>query len=247
MTVFLISIGIFCVIYFIVTAAAAGVGVFAVLVWLFGGGCLSAIGFTGEKLRKKGGRLPLWFKGPVIILLTAAGLVLTAVELKIVRESMKRPQKDADYIIVLGARVKGTRPSKALYRRIESAAVYLKENPRTKAVVSGGRGRDEGISEAECMYRELKAMGIEPSRLIKEEKSVNTEENLKNSFRLIGKNKKIVLVTCSFHMYRAICLARKLGAKYVSGCSSRPGTVLLLNYYVREFFAVIHHRATGRI
>lgn len=247
MIIFLITAGIFSMIYFIVTAAAAGINRFTASVWLLGGSCLLAAGLAGRRLKRKYARLPFWFRLPVFIILMITGAILAAAELKIVREGMKKPQKNVDYVIVLGARVKGTKPSKALYRRIESAAVYLKENPRAKVVVSGGRGPDEGISEAECMRRELIDMGIDETRITKEENSKNTEENLKNSVKLIGTDKKVVIATCSFHMYRAMCLAKKMGMKKVSGCASCPGTVLLLNYYVREFFAVIHHRITGRI
>lgn len=247
MIVFLITAGIFSMIYFIVSAAAAGINRFTASVWLLGGSCLLAAGLAGKRLKRKYARLPFWFKIPVFVILMTAGLILAVTELKIIKEGMKKPEKNADYVIVLGARVKGTKPSKALYRRIESAAVYLKQNPKAKVVVSGGRGPDEGISEAECMRRALKHMGIDEIRIIKEETSKNTEENLKNSVKLIGTDKKVVIATCSFHMYRAMCLAKKIGMKKVSGCASYPGTVLLLNYYIREFFAVIHHRITGRI
>ena len=48
-------------------------------------------------------------------------------------------RKNLDYIIVLGAHVDGTKPTLALLERIRRALEYLEENPRTRAVLSGGR------------------------------------------------------------------------------------------------------------
>ena len=93
---------------------------------------------------------------------------------------MKVPE-NLDYLIVLGAHVDGTRLTLALLERTRRALEYLKANPGTKAVLSGGKGKGEKISEARAMYDYLTANGIEGSRLILEARSVNTKENL--SFR----------------------------------------------------------------
>ena len=61
-------------------------------------------------------------------------------------------KKNLDYIIVLGAHVDGTRMTLALLERARRALLYLEENPGTKAVLSGGKGDGENISEAEAMY-----------------------------------------------------------------------------------------------
>ena len=69
-------------------------------------------------------------------------------------------KKNLDYIIVLGAHVDGTRMTLALLERARRALLYLEENPGTKAVLSGGKGDGENISEAEAMYRYLTGHGI---------------------------------------------------------------------------------------
>ena len=66
-----------------------------------------------------------------------------------------KTRSDLDYIIVLGAHVNGTKLTLALLERVRRALLYLEENPGTKAVLSGGRGDGEQISEAEAMYRYL--------------------------------------------------------------------------------------------
>ena len=85
-------------------------------------------------------------------------------------------KKNLDYIIVLGAHVDGTRMTLALLERARRALLYLEENPGTKAVLSGGKGDGENISEAEAMYRYLTGHGIDGDRLIREEESTSTKE-----------------------------------------------------------------------
>ena len=95
-------------------------------------------------------------------------------------------KKNLDYIIVLGAHVDGTRMTLALLERARRALLYLEENPATRAVLSGGKGDGENISEAEAMYRYLTSYGIDGNRLILEEESTSTKENLEFSRRKIG-------------------------------------------------------------
>ena len=85
-------------------------------------------------------------------------------------------KKNLDYIIVLGAHVDGTRMTLALLERARRALLYLEENPGTKAVLSGGKGDGENISEAEAMYRYLTGHGINGDRLMREEESTSTKE-----------------------------------------------------------------------
>lgn len=82
-----------------------------------------------------------------------------------------KARENLDYIIVLGAHVDGTRMTLALLERTRRALLYLEENPGTRAVLSGGMGDGERISEAEAMYRYLTEHGIDGGRLIREERS----------------------------------------------------------------------------
>lgn len=108
---------------------------------------------------------------------------------------LQKPSRDLDTLIVLGAQVNGTKLSNSLKLRLERAKEYLDENPETIAVVSGGKGSGEEISEAEAMYEYLVSQGIDETRLIKEDRSTNTNENLKYSLALLeeksNKNQKI--------------------------------------------------------
>lgn len=159
-----------------------------------------------------------------------------------------KAKKDLDYIIVLGAHVDGTRLTLALLERTRRACQYLKENPGTKAILSGGKGSGEDISEAQAMYDYLVAHGIEGSRLIKEEHSTNTKENLSFSLGYIGKTDVSVgVVTNNFHVFRGVAIGKKCGFKEVYGIPSRYRSWRLLVYIPREILAVIKDKLMGNL
>lgn len=181
-------------------------------------------------------------------------LLVAGVALFIVTEGMifyhgnKEPQPHADYVIVLGAQVRGTVVSKALKKRLDTAYEYLQDNKSAKVIVSGGQGSGEDISEARAMYDYLAGRGIAKDRLIMEDNSRNTYENLRFSQSEMGVGEHtVVLVTNSFHVFRAVNIAKKLGLKEVSGLGAPTDDILTLHYYIREFFAVLKDKLIGNI
>ncbi|WP_197025142.1 ElyC/SanA/YdcF family protein [Butyrivibrio proteoclasticus] len=162
-------------------------------------------------------------------------------EFKIVKAMTAHPSKDLDYVVVLGAGMIGDQPTNPLRVRIERAARYMEENENTVLIASGGKGIDEQISEAECIKNYLLAhYDIDESRIILEDKSRDTEENLANSLVIIGDPEASVgIVTNSFHEYRALTIARHTGYK---NAESVPATTLMpvgIHYVVREFFGMV--------
>ncbi len=79
----------------------------------------------------------------------------------------------------------GDTPSLSLVERMSAARDYMQTHPQTIAIVSGGQGSDENISEAEAMTAWLTDKGIDKSRIIAEDKATSTLENLENSFNII--------------------------------------------------------------
>ena len=151
------------------------------------------------------------------------------------------PKESSDYIIILGAQVRGNKPSATLEYRLEKGYEYLEAHPETKAVLSGGQGPDEIMTEAQAMYVYLVNRGIDEERLILEDESHSTYENLTNSFKLIDAEKEnatISVVSNRFHILRAQIQAKKLG-RAVGGIGARSYVFLIPNYYFREFFAVM--------
>ena len=151
----------------------------------------------------------------------------------------------ADAVIVLGAGVNGTVPSLALSTRIDAAAEYLSRHPQTPAVLSGGQGPGEELTEAQAMYSALTARGIDGGRLLLEERSTSTAENFAFSAALLREagfdteNGTFAVVTNDFHCVRARLLARRTGLDAFCVPAELPLAGLGANYYVREAFAMV--------
>ena len=111
------------------------------------------------------------------------------------------------------------------------------------AVLSGGQGPGEDTSEARAMYDALTARGIDPERLILEEQSANTRQNLQNSLALLPDDyhKTVAIVTNDFHMGRVRLLLNAAGpGRVVQVPAKLPWWWLSANYYLRESFAVVN-------
>ncbi len=196
----------------------------------------------------------LWGKtwGKVLLLTVfgalAAVLILLIVLMILVETKMNaKPTEDRQTLIVLGCQVRGETPSRQLYYRIEAADAYLKAHPDAVAVLSGGMGPDEGITEAECMYRCLTARGIDPSRLYRETESSNTLENLRFSAALMereGLSGPVLIVTNGFHVYRALKMAKDVGlpAEGLAAESDGPSMPFAL---LREAMALVKYALVG--
>ena len=86
---------------------------------------------------------------------------------------------------MLGAAVYGDRPSLTLVRRLEGSLDYLRRYPDSVAIVSGGMGKGENITEAEAMRDWLISNGISEDRVLMENRATSTQENLSFSFDII--------------------------------------------------------------
>ncbi len=157
-----------------------------------------------------------------------------------------------DYLIVLGASVKGERMTITLTERVKKAEQYLKLHPKTKAVLSGGQGPGEDITEAEAMARYLVAAGIEKDRLIKEEASTTTVENIAFSLALVdqsieqGQEPKCSIVSSRYHIRRGRMIADKLG-RPMDGIGAVGYPLIAPNQYVREGIAIIAYVLGAKI
>lgn len=144
--------------------------------------------------------------------------------------------------VVLGAQVKPWGPSVMLMGRINAADGYLEQNPDAAAVLTGGQGSDEPMSEAQSMYETLVSKGIDGNRLYKEDKAVNTTENIKFSMEIIEQEQlsgDIAIVTDNFHQLRARIIAAQQGVKgNVGAVNSDTRFLYLPTFTVREWFAL---------
>ncbi|OCA90731.1 cytoplasmic protein [Bacillus sp. FJAT-27225] len=187
---------------------------------------------------------PFLFKRIGLFILVAGLIYVAILHYLMIKHGNETPEAGADYIIILGARVKGDVPSLALDARIEAAAGYLRQNPKTVAIASGGQGRGENISEAVSIREELSKRGIEKERILIEDKSTSTYENINFSKKLIpeGATKGLV-VTNDFHVYRAKMIARDYGLT-VEGLPAETPVQALVKSYAREYLAITKYYLT---
>ena len=178
------------------------------------------------------------------------GLVAAAFTGVIIARAWDVQPPACDYIVVLGAGVNGTVPSLSLRERIEAACDYLMAHPNTVCVVSGGQGNGEDITEAQCMFNELTARGIEPERIWLEQRATDTRENIRFSLDIIEEQtgtrpEEIGLVSSEYHLYRAGLFARSENVT-AYGIPARTSWVTLrINYFLREIVAVWYYTILG--
>ena len=183
----------------------------------------------------------------------AAGIIVfAALQGLIISGSGGEEASGAECIIVLGAGIVGESPSRVLASRLDAAVEYIKLHGDIPVVVSGGRGPDELISEAEAMYRYLRSRGVSEELIWKEDASTTTRENLAFSLELL-KEKGLgadgvtaAVVTNEFHLYRAKHIARKFGMNVIGVPAKTPYPSLLVLYRFRESAAIVMEFIFGR-
>lgn len=204
--------------------------------------------------RFKGLVAALWEKtaGKVFVCTASAIIGFSVILAVVLTVAMSKqindpPPDDNTTMVVLGCKVKEGKPSLMLQRRLDAAYEYLSAHESVNVVVSGGKGDDEIISEAECMKDYLISKGIAAERIFPEDKSTTTKENLLFSKNIIEENglpPTITLVTDGFHQYRAEMLARKIDIipYNISGYTT---WYLVPTYYVREWFGIVYYKIFG--
>lgn len=197
-----------------------------------------------ERVRK----VPKWLRVIALVLFLAGGGLFCTVEGFILSEYNAVAGSGADYMIILGAQWRPEGPSDVLRRRLDKAVEYLNANSDTIVIVSGGRGSDEPISEAAGMRQYLVNAGISDERILMEDASTSTQENLTFSGRLLDKeNDRVVIVTNNFHVFRALRLAEKQGYRHVEGLAASAHTGLTPNNLLREFMGIVLQFLLGDI
>lgn len=154
---------------------------------------------------------------------------------------MKRRNADGTYryVLVLGAKVNGIRPSSALRYRIEAAASYAKKYPHVELIATGGQGPDEGMAEARVIARELIARGVEPARIHIEADSTSTYENYLFSRSIWYGEPGLTVVTNDFHVRRARLVGRLYFGLSTDALYAKTPTTTKLKYVVREQLAYV--------
>jgi len=177
------------------------------------------------------------------VILIIGLLIVGITEAIIIHASFGDPKEQVDYMVVLGAKVNADGPSVSLWDRICGAYTYLEEHPNVIAVVSGGQGTDEPITEAECMYRELVSLGIDPQRIWIEDDATSTWENLNFSLDLIEEKTgerptKLGVLSSEYHLFRASLFAKACNVEFVGIPARTSRLSQAVNHFMREVAGV---------
>ena len=167
----------------------------------------------------------------VILLAIAvpAGLILSAFS--------GRGEPCGEVLIVLGTTVNGTEPSPMLKQRLDTALEYLNTYPDAKCIVTGGKGDENNLSEAQCMFNYLTAADIAPDRVQMEDRATSTVENLKYVRSMLDTN-EVDIISSDFHLYRSGLIAKE--AEFIPTlipAKTQPLS-LLAPWFLREIFVL---------
>lgn len=208
--------------------------------------CWKLLAMLKKHKPKAAKRLSIVFNSCVAIGL----VVLTVIGCFVGHACFGETDTPCDYVVVLGAGLHGSTPSRSLRERLNAAYDYLTEHPNVICIVSGGQGPDEDMTEAQCMYNELVAMGIDGSRIWMEEKSTSTRENLRFSLDIIESRtgvrpERIGLLSSEYHLFRAGLFAKDEGVDAVGIPARTTYPILFINYFLREIAGVCHYYVFG--
>jgi uncharacterized SAM-binding protein YcdF (DUF218 family) len=184
----------------------------------------------------------------IVLAILLVAMAITAVPILIGVKS--QPAVSCDYLIVLGAGVEGDTPSPILQDRIEMAYAYLTEHPDTICIATGGKGDDENIAEAQCIFNHLTAMGIGEDRIWMEDQATSTVENFQYSIALLEEEtgsvpESVGVLSNEFHLFRASLMAKKQGLKPIFVAAPTSNTGVRIGYTIREIFVLWNYLIFG--
>lgn len=232
---FLVVIGGFCLACALIPAAVYGIfntGVWAVAML---GVLLLIVNKLWDKIRAV---KPL---RNILLVFAAAGgayvILMSAVMINRAYFS-EPPESGALAVVVLGSKINGSQPSLMLRRRLDLAYDYMMINDLAICIVTGGQGPDEIMPEAVVMRDYLVSRGANPDRILLEDTSTNTRQNLKNAAKLIPPNYQVIIATDGFHQLRASVFAKAAGLDAPYATSSLTPWGLLPTYWLRELMGL---------
>lgn len=182
----------------------------------------------------------------LIALLILGGLIFTVTGTLILRGGFPKTEPDCPYVVVLGAQV----GSENLSERIDRAYEYLCSHPDAVAIVSGGRGSDEPVSEARAMFDALTAKGIPEERIRMEEQATSTWENLKFSLDILAREdgvrpQTLGVISNEYHLCRAALHGARHGLTVEAIPAKTADPIRFINYFIREIAGIWHYLLLG--
>ncbi len=266
-------LGVLCLVYYGIIVLYSGFGTSFSPVWIVLAVCFFLMAAVCHFYWRFRERIPLKVEVSVITVVAALFFVFAVVEAAMGCCVLFGRAYSTDYVIVLGAQVRGSVASRSMQYRLDKALEYARANPNTVMILSGGQGPGEDISEAEMMYGYLLENGVPEHQMIKETQSHSTYENLVYSRLLIEERESarlsavrrimaeegyqmpddagmtigVGVITNNFHLLRAEGIASRVGFTNVSGIAAKSDPVLFLHFCVRECFAILKDKFVGNM
>lgn len=198
------------------------------------------------------GKAPKWLTvimtaGMLVFIITFAALSVAVVSYAVsASDDSALPEGNGNdiVVVVLGCRTR-EEPGTMLRKRLDAAYELLLRYPESAAVLCGGQGPNEPMSEAQSMYNYLYRRDVPPSRLYMEDKSTNTVENFKNALEIINsaeelRGRRMIVVSSGLHLLRARHILVSLGVKegeYFMRASKSAGYLGEAAMLVREYMS----------
>ena len=191
------------------------------------------------------------FIASIYTIVTYLECVLAGTVIVSLKAARNIPAFDMDYILILGCQIQSDGTLTKLLQGRADRAVWFAEKQKEAGgkdvifVPTGGQGADEVISEGQAIENYLIGIGISKDRILSEQKSVNTIENMSRSMELIrdnfdGRDPKIAFSTTNYHVFRSGVIAYKLGIK-MDGIGSKTRRYFWINAFIREFIAELYY------
>ena len=227
------------ILYYIVSTLALGSVPFSTVLLVLGI-VLVTLGVLDRKFGHLGKIVQL--KKVLIPIAVVALICFAALEAVVITGVVQKDRAKVDYIVVLGAGLRGDQLSLTLRQRLDAALAC--EQGET-IVVTGGQGWNEAIPEAVAMRRYLMEQGVSEDQILMEDKSTNTNENLDHAKELIeahsGKelsDLQVKIISSDYHCFRAKMIARRHGYTQVTSYGAGTHPLLIPTFYIREGLAL---------
>nr|MBQ4318184.1 YdcF family protein [Clostridia bacterium] len=234
----------FCLFNFFTSVLVDGGSVVVPLIAL----CMAAVTLLPVVLWSRLRRWLLALLGIGMCFFTVTFCIFCAIILSAANSELPTEHDDV-VVLVYGCRTYADRPSPMLARRLDAAYDLLTEYPEAVCIVSGGQGPNEPVTEAFSMKRYLCALGVDEERIIMEDASHNTAENIENSLVLIGQHgldeHTVISVSDNYHLLRIRLLADSRGLDTLVYPADYSVDFRLLASLTREYLSYIKMLVLG--
>lgn len=225
--------GAACIAFYFLIGFYSRFGMSIQWIWLAAGGALIAAGLLTRA------PLPPWVRWIWRGALCAVLALVIGLECLVISGMNAHAPAGLDYLVVLGASVYADGPSPALTRRVNAVMDCLDQHPDAMIIASGGKGITEPISEAQCIRDELVKRGVDPRRILLEDRSTDTRENIAYSKVLMDREDAAVgIVTNNYHIWRSLRLARRAGLVNAYGIAAEYTGPTLFHFMIREAVSI---------